>query len=159
MRLQLAEHPRALTLAVAQDPRHRDLGVVVEDRLRHAAEERERLHVAVAERFRRLGRIGHDEDRVGVRQVHREEVDLLLDAADHADRLAEVGLGMARRMHQRHEHLLRPLPPARHVVLHDRDAAREAVLVAQPLENPLRGVTLLLRPILVGRQDRIDDAG
>ena len=42
MRLQLAEHPRPLALAVAQDPRHRELGVVVEDRLRHPAEEGER---------------------------------------------------------------------------------------------------------------------
>ena len=31
---------------------------------------------------------------------------------------------------------------ARHVLLHDGDAAGEAVLVAQPLENPLRGVML-----------------
>jgi transposase len=34
----------------------------------------------------------HHEDRVGVRQVHHEKVDLALDAADHADRFAEVGL-------------------------------------------------------------------
>ena len=95
------------------------------------------LHVPVAERFRRLGRVGHHEDRVGMRQVHRKEVDLALDAADHADGFAEVRLGMSWRMHQRHEHLLRPLAPARNVVLHDRDLAREAVLVAQPLENAL----------------------
>jgi hypothetical protein len=33
-----------------------------------------------------------------VRQVHREEVDLVLDAADYADRFAEVDLGMSWRM-------------------------------------------------------------
>src|SRR4029453_5786969 len=47
---------------------------------------------------------------------------------------------------QRHEHLLRPLAPARHVVLHDGDAASKAVLVTKPLENPLGRVRLLLRP-------------
>ena len=151
VRLQLGEHARALPLAITQDAGHRDLGVVVEDRLRHAAEERERLNVAVAEGFRRLRRIGHHEAGVRVRQVEREEVDLALHAADDADRLAEVGLRMPRRMHQRHEHLLRPLPPAGHVVLHDRDAAREAVLVPQPLEDPLRRVLLLLRARLCRR--------
>ena len=94
MRLQLGEDPRALPLAVAQDARNRDLGVVVEDRLRHAAEESEGLHVAVAEGFRRLRRIRHHEAGVRVRQVEREEVDLALDAADHGQRLAEVGLRM-----------------------------------------------------------------
>jgi hypothetical protein len=44
---------------------------------------------------------------------------------------SKVGLGMPRRMNQRHEHLLSPLPPAGHVILHDRDAAGEAVLIPQ----------------------------
>ena len=74
-----------------------------------------------------------------------------------ADRLAEVDLRVPRRMHQRHEHLLGPLPPAGHVVLHDRDAAREAVLVPQPLEDPLGRVLLLLRPAFVLGQDPVDD--
>jgi hypothetical protein len=52
--LQLAEHTRALTLAIAENAGNRDLGVVIEDRLRHAVEERERSYVPVAERFRRL---------------------------------------------------------------------------------------------------------
>ena len=43
---------------------------------------------------------------------------------------------MARRMHQRHKHLLSPLTPAGHVILHNRDAAREAVFVPKPLEDP-----------------------
>src|SRR5450631_1157057 len=159
MRLQLAEHTRALTLAIAENAGNRDLGVVIEDRLRHAVEERERSHVPVAERFRRLCWVAHHEDRVEVRQVHREEVDLALDAADHADRFAEVGLGMPWRMHKRHEHLLRPPAPAGNVVLHDRDLARKPVLVAEPLEDPLGCMPLLLRPILVGRQNRINNAG
>jgi hypothetical protein len=115
--------------------------------------------MSVAEGFRRLCRVGRNEDRVGMRQVHRKEVDFALDAADHADRFAEVGLGMPWRMHERHEHLLRPLAPAGNVVLHNRDLARKPVLVAEPLENALARVPLLLRPILVGRQNRINNAG
>jgi hypothetical protein len=49
------------------------------------------------------------------------------------------------------------LPPTGNVVLHDRDATREAVLVAKPLENPLRRVLLLLRPTFVVGQDIVDD--
>jgi len=66
---------------------------------------------------------------------------------------------MPWRMHKRHEHLLRPLAPAGNVVLHDRDLARKPVLVAEPLEDPLGCMPLLLRPILVGRQNRINNAG
>ncbi len=48
--------------------------------------------------------------------------------------------------------------PAGDVVLHDRDLARETVFVMQPLEDPLGRVPLLLRPIIVSHQDRINDA-
>jgi hypothetical protein len=92
-----------------------------------------------------------------VRQVECKEVDLALDAADDADRLAEVCLRMPWWVRQRHEHLLRPLPPASHVVLHNGDAAGKAVLVPEPLEDPLGRVPLLLRPALVLGQDAIDD--
>ena len=105
MRLQLAEHARPLTLAIAEDTGDRDLGVVVEDQLRHAVEKSERPHVPVAERFRRLSWVAHHEDRFRIRKVHCKEVDLALDAADDTDRLAEVGLGMSWRMHQRNGHL------------------------------------------------------
>src|SRR4051812_6574923 len=134
MRLQLGEDARPLPLAVAENPGHRDL-----------AEECERPNVAVAECFRRLRRIAHHKAGVRVRQVKSEEVDLALGATNDADRFPEVGLRMPRRMHQRYEHLLRSLPPAGHIILHDRDATREAVLISQPLENPLRRMLLLLR--------------
>ena len=42
MRLQLAEHARPLPRSPAQNPRYRQLGVIVEDRVRHLAEEAER---------------------------------------------------------------------------------------------------------------------
>jgi len=113
--------------------------------------------MAVAEGFRRLRRIGRYEAGVRVRQVKGEEVELAVHPADDPDRLPKVGLRMPRWMHQRHKHLPRPLPPAGHVILHDRDAAREAVLVAQPFEYPLRRVLLLLRSTFVRDQDRFDN--
>src|SRR6266566_919833 len=57
VRLQLCKHARALPLAVTEDARHRDLGVVIQDRLWDAVEKCERPNVAVAEGFRRLCRI------------------------------------------------------------------------------------------------------
>src|SRR5450755_3539066 len=150
VRLQFGEHARALPLAITEDAGHRDLGVVIQDRLRDAADECERPNVAIAEGFRRLCRIADHEAGIRVWQVKSEEVDLALYAPDDADGFTEICLSMPRRMHQRYEHLLRPLPPTRHVVLHDRDAAGEAVFVPKPLEDPLRRMMLLLRarPVL-----------
>jgi hypothetical protein len=67
----------------------------------------------------------------------------MLHPTDDADSFTKVDLSMPRRMHQRHQHLLRPLMPAGYVILDDRDAAREPVLVAKPLEDPLRRMPLL----------------
>src|SRR5450756_864414 len=138
VRLQLGEHARALPLAITEDAGHRDLGVVIQNRLWDPAEECERPNVAVTEGFRRLSRIADHKAGIRVRQVKSEEVDLALYTPDDADGFTKVCLSMPRRMHQRHEHLLRPLPPTRHVILHNRDAACEAVLVPKPLEDPLR---------------------
>src|SRR5271163_4217837 len=137
VRLQLGERARPLPLAVTEDAGHRDLGVVIQDRLWNPAEKCERPNVAVAEGFRRLCRIADHEAGIRMRQVKSEEVDLALGATDDADGFTEVCLSMPWRMHQRHEHLLRPLPPAGNVVLHNRYAAREPILIAQPLEDPL----------------------
>ena len=156
VRLQFGEYARPLPLAVTQDAGHRDLGVVIQDRLRNAAEECERPNMAVAEGFRRLCRIADHEAGVRVRQVKSEKVDLALDATDDSDGFTKVYLSMPRRMLQRHEHLLSPPMPARHIILHDRDAAREAVFVPKPLEDPLRGMLLLLRTRLVVQENAID---
>src|SRR5215475_14394142 len=43
------------------------------------------------------------------------------------------------------------------VILHNRHTAREAMLIAQPLKNPLRCVLLLPRLPLVRGQDHVDD--
>jgi hypothetical protein len=93
--------------------------------------------VTGAKRLRRLRRIGLHEAGVRVRQVHSEEVDLPFHPADHRQSLAEVGLRMPGVVPQRHEHLALPLTLPQHVVLHDRQAAAIAVLVAQALKDPL----------------------
>ena len=84
----------------------------------NAAEKVERGDMAVAERFRRLGRIRLDEDRVALRQVDDEEMDLLLDAADDGKRFAKIRLSMAGRMRERNEHLLHLEPAWVHVIAH-----------------------------------------
>jgi hypothetical protein len=96
MRLQFAEHSRPLSRPIAQDAGHRQLRVVVEDRLRYAAEEMECGVVPVTKRFGGLLRIGLHEAGVAVRQVDRKEVDLALDPGDLRLRLTKIRLHMAR---------------------------------------------------------------
>ena len=93
-----------------------------------------------------------------MRQIEGQEVYLPRHAADHRHRLAEVHLGMTRWMHQRNEHLPRPAPALADIVLNDRVAAGEPVLVSKPLEYLLRRVPLLAvrAPILF--EDPVDDA-
>src|SRR5262249_34050503 len=45
------------------------------------------------------------------------------------------------------------------LLLYDGDPASVAMLVAQPFEDPLRGVALFLRPSLIRGQDHVDDPG
>src|SRR5215212_4138458 len=58
MRLQLGKGAGPLPLAATQDPGHRQLGVVVEDRTRHPAQEGKGRVVAVEEGLGALGRVG-----------------------------------------------------------------------------------------------------
>jgi hypothetical protein len=100
-----------------------------------------------------------DEAGIAVRQVHREEVDLTRNAANHSHRLAKVHLGVTRRVMERHEHLPATRPALTDIVLHDRVAAGEPVLCMQPIEYPLRRVALLSRAFPVLLKDLVDDAG
>src|SRR5262245_50141968 len=158
MRLQLAEHPGSLPCPIPQNPSHRQGRVVIQNRARHLAKEAKRSAVPRAERLRGLRRIGLHEAGVAVRQVHGEEVDLLLHPADHRHGFAEVGLRMPGIVSQRYEHLPQPLAARQHVVLHDGDTAAIAMLVAQPLEDPLRGVPLLRPPVLIRLPDPVGEA-
>ena len=78
-------------------------------------------------------------------------------AGDHQG-LAEVALGMARRMRQRHEHLPRLAAMLPHIVLDDGVPAVEPVLVPEPLEDALRRVALLPGNAMIIFQDAVDDA-
>ena len=104
--------------------------LVVDDASRHPTEVAERGVVPVAERFRRLGGKRLHKPVVAVREVDDQVVRLLFDAGDHHQRFAKVGLGVARRMRQGHEHLLPAQPLRAHVGFDNRVAAREATLRA-----------------------------
>lgn len=56
MALQFAERSCLGPRSIAQNPRHRQLGVVVQDRPRHSAEVREGVVVTFQKGFRRLRR-------------------------------------------------------------------------------------------------------
>ncbi len=109
--------------------------------------------------LRRRRRICPHVASVAVRQIQGEEVGLLLDTADHHDRFAEIGLGTARCMIKRNEHL--PMPPTvlPNIVFDDGVAALETMLVAKPLEDPLGGMPLLARSLPILRQPLVDDPG
>ncbi len=158
MGLQGREHLRVPPSAVSQDTRHGQLGVVVQDRSRHAAEEGEGRDMAVAERLGRLARIGLHEDCVAVGQIDNQEVDLALNASDDSHSFSKVCLGMTRSMMQRHKHLTGAPAHLADVILHNRVAAFEAILITQPLQNALGRMALLLRPRPVLFENPIDDA-
>ena len=67
-----------------------------------------------------------------MRQIEGEEVGLLFDATDDDPRLAKVGLRVAWRMGQRHEHLTPPPFTLSDVILHNGVAAREPMLIHCP---------------------------
>ncbi|CUH40056.1 hypothetical protein JSE7799_02785 [Jannaschia seosinensis] len=62
-------------------------------------------------------------------------------------------------MRQRHEHLSAAPLALPHVVLHDRIAAGETMLIAEPFEQPLRRVPLLAMDLAIAIQPAVDDPG
>ena len=132
-----------MTPAVAQYLRHGQPGIVVEDAPGHSAQKGERCYVPVQEGLGSLRRIGLHEAAVAVGQVDDEAVGLAFHAADDHQGLAEVALGVSRRMGQRHEHLPGLTAMLSYVVLDCGVSAVEPVLIPQPLEDALGGVALL----------------
>lgn len=63
------------------------------------------MHVAIDPCLGRRRPIGSDETGVAVRQVEREEMRFLLDAANDHHGLAKIRLGMADGVRQWHEQL------------------------------------------------------
>ena len=116
-------------------------------------------NAAVQEGLGGLGRIGLYEASVAVGQVQDEAVGFLFHPADDHQGLAKVALGVARRMGQGHEHLLRPAAMLPHVVLDYGVLAAEPMLVPESLEDPLGCVALLPGMPEVVYQDLVDDAG
>ena len=127
----------------ADDPGDGDLRVVVADSRRHAAEELECPTVAFLERLSAFARKRLTEERVAVRQRHHAEHDLDRSAAINGHRLAEVELGTARRMRQRHENFSRALLVETDFIAHDGDPAGVFMLLAKPLEDFPAGMPLL----------------
>ena len=105
--------------------------------------------MAVQKGLRRLPAIRLDEPDIGMGQDQAEEGNLLPSAPDLDRSLAEVDLGMARRVMQGNEGLARRLPPGPDIVLHDGIAAGEPVLVPQPFEDPVRRMPLLARHVRI----------
>ena len=93
-----------------------------------------------------------------MRQVHHEVVRFLLRSGQHYQGFAEIGLRLAGRVPQRHEHLLLAHPLQPHIVLHDGVAAPVAALFPQAVEDPLGRVSLFLRLVLVVFQNGVDHA-
>jgi len=156
--LQLQEGLRLRPLFPTKDARHCDLGVVIQNARRHGAKMLECQYVALLESPGRLARKGGDEAIVGVGQIHRQKVGLLLHARDDNHCLAEVSLRLARWMHQGNEHLLTVQSLAAHIALDYAVAATEAMFVSEPLKDPLDRMTLLGWPCLVFSENRVDHA-
>src|ERR1700747_2554089 len=149
MTLQLGEGSRLLPLPVAQDPRHRQPGVVIKNARGYTAQIGKRPYVAFEKSLRGLGRKCRHKAIIGMRQVEGKIMRLTLHSGYNYQSFAEVGLCFARCVAQRHKHLssadLRLAP----VILHNRVAACISVLFSQPLEDPLRSVPLPSWPALV----------
>ena len=112
----------------------------------------------LAERLGRLGRKRFHERVIAVRQIDNQVVRLAFDAVDHDEGFAEVRLCVARRMRQRHEHLLSAQLLLADVLFDATVAARETVLVAQAVKDALGGVPLLPGTFAIVAEDLIDDA-
>jgi hypothetical protein len=93
-----------------------------------------------------------------VGQIEDHEVRRLFYARNDDQDFAKIGLRFAGRMAQGHEHLLAADPGLPNVILHDGVSAPVSVLGLQPLEDLIGRVPLLLRPLLVFRQNGVDHA-
>src|SRR3977135_3899972 len=71
---KLREGAGSLALAVAENARHRDFEIIVQNRQRYAAEKGKCRDVPVKKSFRRLRRIGLDEAGVRMRQVEHMQL-------------------------------------------------------------------------------------
>src|SRR3984885_13850820 len=157
MALQPQKLPGQLPLTAGEHLDHGDGRVVVADPLGDAPEELEGSAMSFQEGLRALSRKNLDRDRPGVRQRHHEQGDLGLLAGQLDRRLAEVALGLTRRMRQRQKDFLARLLPCPDRVLHHGLATLVTVFIAESLEDPLRRVPLLLRRLAVAGEGLVND--
>ncbi len=145
------EHPASLL----DHLRDGNLGVVVGNPLRHAAEEFKCPAMALLECLGAFAGKDLAEYGIAVQKRQDEHGDLPLLAAIKNRRLAKVDLGLARSMRQRHEDFCRPPLPPPNLFL-DNSPATAVALLAQPLEDPLGRVPLLWRRVFVSFQNLVD---
>ena len=112
--------------------------------------------MAITEGFRHFSRIGLDETRIRLRQVHAKEMNALTLAGDDRIRLTKIHLRMASLVAQRHKHLLRAQALQPDIIAEHRQPARIAMLIPKPLENPLARMPLLAWCRLILSQDPVD---
>ena len=159
VRLQLGERPGAFASAVSEYPGHGQLGIVIEDALGYSAQEGEGRDMSVQEGPGGLDEVRSDETSVVVGQVEHEVVGLQVHSADYDQSLAEVALGLSRRLGERHEHLPRLAAMLPDVVLDRVVSAVEPVLVPEPVKDTLSRMALRLGDAVILFQDLCDDAG
>lgn len=157
-----AEQCCPLARAIRQDLRHKAAVIVIDDRLRHAPEEGERMDVAIDPGLGHRRRISPHIATVAMRKIEYEETGFLLNTADHHHRLTEISLRMAGRMRKRHEHFLTALFPLPDIVLDNRIAAGEPAFVAKPVKHTLgrmalfaRYVSVFIQPVVDRRNERV----
>lgn len=122
----------------------------------HAPEILERSAVSFQKRLRALPRKGLHEDGPRIRERHHEQGDLCLLSGQTDRRFAKVDLRLSGRVRERQKDFLLTLFPGPDGVLHHRLAAGVALLISQPLEDPMRRVPLLLRCLTVVLQNLED---
>jgi len=93
---------------------------------------------------------------IALGQIKRKEMNLLLNSTQNNNGFAKVRLTMTRRVRQRNKHLPCLLTMASNIVFHRRVSPGEPFLLAKPVVNPLRRVTLFLGPLEVTQHPRIN---
>ena len=111
VRLQSQELFRSLLATPADNLGDRNLRVVVANPIRNTPKELKRANVPLLKRFGTFPWKRLAEEGVAVRQRHHTEHHLDLTATIDGFRLAEIKLGFARWMRERHEDFGRCLIP------------------------------------------------
>ena len=146
--LKLKEAPRQTTLPRAHNHGHGDARVVVGDPPGNLFEELKRPDMPLPERLGAFAFKRRHEEGVAVGQRHHEKGNQPQLASDPRQGVPEIHLRLAGRMLEWDEDLLSGLPNPPDGLLHRRVTTGVALLVPQPLPDPLGRV-----PLLLGQQD------